>query len=81
MQMKQAVILSAARTAVGRFGGTLSAVTDRALAGLVIKEAIKRAGISPEAVQELIFSQQYRTGELPPNMAQIGRASCRERVS
>ncbi len=67
--MKQAVIVSAARTAVGRFGGTLNAVTDRALAGLVIKEAIQRAGIGPEAVQELIFSQQYRTGELPPNMA------------
>ncbi len=67
--MKQAVIVSAARTAVGRFGGTLSAVTDRALAGLVVKEAIKRAGIGPEAVEELIFSQQYRTGELPPNMA------------
>jgi acetyl-CoA C-acetyltransferase len=69
MKMKQAVILSAARTAVGRFGGTLSAVTDRTLAGLVVKEAIKRAGVAPEAVEELIFSQQYRTGELPPNMA------------
>jgi acetyl-CoA C-acetyltransferase len=67
--MKQAVILSAARTAVGRFGGTLSAVSDRTLAGLVVKEAVKRAGVAPEAIEELIFSQQYRTGELPPNMA------------
>ncbi len=67
--MKQAVIVSSVRTAVGKFGGTLSAVTDRALAGLVIKEAIKRAGIGPEQVEEVIFSQQYRTGELPPNMA------------
>jgi acetyl-CoA C-acetyltransferase len=69
MEMKQAVILSAVRTAVGRFGGTLSAVTDRALAGLVVREAIKRSGVAPEQVEELIFSQQYRTGELPPNMA------------
>jgi len=67
--MKQPVIVSAVRTAVGRFGGTLSAVTDRALAGLVIREAVQRAGVAPEQVEELIFSQQYRTGELPPNMA------------
>jgi acetyl-CoA acetyltransferase len=44
--MKQAVILSAARTALGKFGGALSQVTDRTLAVLVIKEAITRA-VSP----------------------------------
>jgi acetyl-CoA C-acetyltransferase len=67
--MKEAVIVSAVRTAVGKFGGTLAAVTDRALAGLVIREAVKRAGIDSDQVEEVIFSQQYRTGELPPNMA------------
>jgi acetyl-CoA C-acetyltransferase len=67
--MKEAVIVSAARTAVGRFGGTLKAVTDRTMAALVIKEAIARAGIQPGHVEEVIVSQQYRTGELPPNMA------------
>ncbi len=67
--MKQAVIVSAVRTAVGRFGGTLSAVSDRDLAGLVVREAVRRAGVAPEQVEELIFSQQYRTGALPPNMA------------
>jgi acetyl-CoA C-acetyltransferase len=67
--MKEAVILSAARTPVGRFGGTLKAVTDRDLGGLVIKEAVARAGIQPDQVEEVVFSQQYRTGELPPNMA------------
>jgi acetyl-CoA C-acetyltransferase len=67
--MKQAVILGAARTAVGKFGGTLSSVTDRALAALVIKEAMARAGITPDQVEELVFSQQYKTGELPTNMA------------
>ena len=67
--MKQAVILSAVRTPVGRFGGTLSQVTDRTLGALVIREAIARAGITPDQVEELVFSQQYRTGELPPNMA------------
>jgi len=67
--MREAVILSAARTAVGRFGGTLKAVTDREIAGLVLKAAIQRAAIRPDQVEEVIFSQQYRTGVLPPNMA------------
>ncbi len=67
--MKQAVILSSVRTAVGKLGGALSQVTDRTLGGLVIKEAMARAGITPDKVEEVVFSQQYRTGELPPNMA------------
>ena len=67
--MREAVILSVARTPVGRFGGTLRAVTDRQIAALVLKEAIHRAGITPGQLEEVIFSQQYRTGVLPPNMA------------
>lgn len=67
--MKEPVILSAARTPVGRFGGTLRAVTDRQIAALVLETAIQRAGIQPDQVEEVIFSQQYRTGVLPPNMA------------
>ena len=67
--MKEAVILSAVRTPVGRFGGTMRDVNDRALAGLVIKETMSRAGISPDLVEEVIFAHQYRTGVLPPNMA------------
>jgi acetyl-CoA C-acetyltransferase len=39
------------------------------MAALVLKAAIKRAGITPDQVEEVIFSQQYRTGMLPPNMA------------
>jgi acetyl-CoA C-acetyltransferase len=67
--MKEPVILGAARTAVGRFGGTLKDVTDRAMAALVIKEAMARAGVRPDQVEEVVFSQQYRTGVLPANMA------------
>lgn len=69
--MKETVIASAVRTPVGRFGGTLKDVTDRAMAALVIKEAIARAGIEPKDVDEVVFSQQYRTGELPANMARV----------
>ncbi|WP_449246391.1 acetyl-CoA C-acyltransferase [Desulfarculus baarsii] len=67
--MSDVVILGAARTAVGRFGGSLKAVTDRQLGALVIKEAMARAGVSPDQVEEVVFAQQYRTGVLPPNMA------------
>jgi acetyl-CoA C-acetyltransferase len=67
--MRDAVILSAARTPVGKFGGTLRAVTDRFISSLVLKAAIERAGVKPAQIEEVIFSQQYRTGVLPPNMA------------
>ena len=67
--MKDVVIVSAARTPVGRFGGTLKDVTDWDIASLVIKEAIKRAGLKPDQIEEVVFSQQYRTGVLPANMA------------
>jgi len=67
--MNEPVIVGAVRTAVGRFGGTLKGVTDRALGALVIKAAMERAGLEPGQVEEVVFSQQYRTGELPANMA------------
>ncbi len=67
--MNEPVILSAARTPVGRFGGSLRPVTDRELGTLVIGEALARAGVRPDQVEETVFSQQYRTGVLPPNMA------------
>ncbi len=67
--MKDVVILGAARTPIGRFGGTLKDVTDWDISSLVIKEAMKRAGLKPDQVDEVVFSQQYRTGVLPANMA------------
>jgi acetyl-CoA C-acetyltransferase len=69
--MKEPVILSAVRTAVGRFGGTLKAVTDRDLAALVVREAMARANLDPALVDETILAQQYRTGALPPNSARV----------
>ena len=60
--MNEPVIVSAVRTAVGRFGGSLKGVTDRALGALVIKAAMERAGLEPGQVEEVVFAQQYRTG-------------------
>ena len=53
--MKEAVIVSGARTAVGEFGGSLKGVRTVDLGALVIKEALKRAGLKP-AVNDLLKS-------------------------
>ncbi len=53
--MKEAVIVSGARTAVGEFGGSLKGVKTADLGALAIKEALKRAGLRP-AVNDLIKS-------------------------
>lgn len=69
--MNKAVILSACRSAVGRFGGTLTKVTDRQLGAALIAEALKRAGVNGDQIDEVIFSQQYRTGEMPANSGRV----------
>lgn len=66
--MKEAVIVSAVRTPMGSFGGTLKNVPTRTLGALVIKEAIKRAGIKPEMVEEVIMGTVLQ-GALGQNVA------------
>ena len=51
--MREAVIVSAVRTPIGNFNGTLSALGATQLGALVIEEAIKRAGIAKEDVNEV----------------------------
>lgn len=53
--MNKAVIVSACRTPVGSFGGGLKDVSAREMGALVIAEALKRAGIKPDMVDEVIF--------------------------
>lgn len=53
--MKEIYIVSATRTAIGSFGGTLKDVSAVELGTTVMKEAIKRANIAPEAVNEVYF--------------------------
>ena len=52
--MKKVVIVSACRTAIGAFGGTLKDVPAAELGALVVKEAVSRAGIKPEQVDEAV---------------------------
>jgi acetyl-CoA C-acetyltransferase len=56
------VIVAAVRTAVGNFGGSLSNLPAHTLGATVISDLIKRAGIKPEQVDEVIFGQVLTTG-------------------
>ena len=53
--MREVVIVSAARTAIGSFGGSLKDVPTRTLGATVIKAAVERAGLKPEQVEEVIM--------------------------
>jgi acetyl-CoA C-acetyltransferase len=53
--MREAVIVSAVRTPLGSFNGTLSEIGATKLGGMIIEEAIKRAGITKEMVDEAIM--------------------------
>ena len=61
--MNDIVIVSGVRTAVGSFGGSLKDISAQDLGALVIKEAVTRAGISPEAVDEVIIGQVGQIAE------------------
>lgn len=60
--MQQAVIVSAVRTAIGKFGGALARVPAPELGATVIKEAIARARIEPGAVEGVILGQVLTAG-------------------
>jgi acetyl-CoA C-acetyltransferase len=60
--MRKAVIVSAVRTPLGSFNGTLSSVGATKLGAIVIEEAIRRAGIEKSAVNEVIMGQVLPCG-------------------
>ncbi|MDH7479953.1 MAG: acetyl-CoA C-acyltransferase, partial [Syntrophomonadaceae bacterium] len=53
--MAEVYIVSACRTPVGSYGGALKDVPARTLGAIVIKEALKRANVAPEMVDEVIM--------------------------
>ena len=69
--MGRSVILSGVRTPFGKFGGALSSLTASQLGGIVVKEAIARAGVKPEDVQEVILGSvlQGGQGQIPSRQA------------
>lgn len=60
--MREVVIASAVRTALGSFGGSLKDVPAVDLGALVIKEALNKAGVKPECVDEVLMGNVIQAG-------------------
>lgn len=60
--MKEVVIVSAMRTAIGSFGGSLKDIKPADLGATVIKAALEKAGVAPESVDEVILGSVIQAG-------------------
>src|SRR5947209_5743945 len=71
--MRKTVILSAARTPIGKLGGGLKGVDATELAGIAIEAALDRADVAPEQVDHVVMGQvlQAGQGQIPSRQAQI----------
>ncbi|GHO68835.1 acetyl-CoA acetyltransferase [Ktedonobacter sp. SOSP1-52] len=69
--MEDAVILSAVRTPIGRYGGILKDVRPDDLGALVIQEALRRAQVDPASVEDVIFGCANQAGEDNRNVARM----------
>jgi acetyl-CoA C-acetyltransferase len=71
--MPRTVILSSARTPIGKLGGGLSTLPATHLGGVVIREALDRADVAPEQVQHVVMGTvlQAGQGQIPSRQAQI----------
>src|SRR5712691_1153938 len=71
--MEEIYIVGAVRTPIGKFGGTLAKTSAADLGALVIKDVLKRAGVKPEQVSEVIMGQVLTaaTGQNPARQAAI----------
>jgi 3-oxoadipyl-CoA thiolase len=69
--MEEAVILSAVRTSIGRYGGSLKDVRPDDLAALVIAEAVRRAHIDADSIEDVILGCANQAGEDNRNVARM----------
>jgi 3-oxoadipyl-CoA thiolase len=67
----EAVILSAVRTPVGRYGGALAGVRPDDLAALAIEAAVERSGIPPSEIEDVYFGCANQAGEDNRNVARM----------
>jgi 3-oxoadipyl-CoA thiolase len=69
--MARAVVLSAVRTPIGRYGGALSGVRPDDLAAVAIAAAVERAGIDPGSIDDAYFGCANQAGEDNRNVARM----------
>ena len=67
----ESFIVSGARTPIGRYGGALAGIRPDDLAALVVGEAVRRAGIDPSLVDEVILGSANQAGEDNRNVARM----------
>ena len=60
--MKEVYIISAVRTPIGSFGGSLASLTATALGSIAVKGAIERAGVDPKLIQEVFIGNVIAAG-------------------
>src|SRR3989475_468966 len=61
-EIRESVIISAARTPVGKFQGSLKSFSATDLGAIVVRETVKRAGVNPEDVDEVIMGCVIQAG-------------------
>jgi len=69
--MTEAFLVGGVRTPVGRYGGALAGVRPDDLAALVVGEAVRRAGVDPERVDEVVLGAANQAGEDNRNVARM----------
>ena len=69
--MPEAVVLSAVRTPVGRYGGALAGERPDDLAALVVREAVERAGVPAGEIEDVYFGAANQAGEDNRNVARM----------
>ena len=71
MQIKEVVIVSAVRTPIGSFGGALSSLSATELGAIALKGALKKAGVAPSEVQQVIMGNviSANLGQAPARQA------------
>src|SRR3546814_14948759 len=71
MTMSEAFLVGGVRTPVGRYGGALASVRPDDLAALVLREAVARAGVAEDAIDEVFFGAANQAGEDNRNVARM----------
>src|SRR5450755_1925937 len=71
MSKRDVVVLGAARSAIGTFGGALADIEPAELAGAVMKEAIKRSGVDPKAINYVTVGNTIPTESRFPYVARV----------
>ncbi len=67
------LIVGAARTPIGRYGGSLKSVHPAELGATAARAALERAGVSPDAIQEVLIGHGRQAGSGPNPARQVGR--------